>query len=308
MKKILLLLIVSFLCDKVIAQNKQEMVIFPFYTENFFISPFYKDIPTTYTDINTVSLNFGLILSNYLRVYEKGTKYQLNKTKTKGNITYTYTSGVGRNLKYIYFKYNIFVYHNLYIIKSLEISGDFDLVAQFYLRAWKTTLQKGDIIKNEWVYNYSGLDKISFRNYKGKTKVIVTNTTLSNKQDFEIYREESKRKYLIQKEILKKERIKQKNRSDSLNILAEKNRLLKRKKNIEKRRKQSIEKKKKEVVLGVFIVQKNRKNIKFRSDSISDKIKIFLRSQLIKEKKGKYIMYIKNINAKELKLMSKRKV
>lgn len=299
MKKITFITLLL-ICTVSVAQSKKLSNIYPYYTENYYTPPYYRTMPTTYTDVNTVMENFRPLLSQLLRVNEKDVKYNLNRQGTKGTITYIFTSGVGKRLKYIYFKYNVFEYQDFHIVKDLTVTGDFDLVTPFYLRAWKTSLQKGDLKKSEWAYNYFYLDKISYR-YKNGAIVKVTNNQFKTVQEFDAYREKSKAEYFVKKKKDSIEHINKLKRSDSLQKDLEKRKHLQHKRNIEKREQLRNKRNAQKPKMGIITAIKKRKNITFQKEP-SERVKEFVNNYLKDKKKGTYIIYIKNINAKNLEV------
>lgn len=189
MKKIIFFILLSNFCFA------QEYAMSPFYGEN--LKPYYKYIPRqmTYYDIASVVWNNDHLLEE-LGLSQLNVKDNLSSDLKSGNFIYTYTSGAGKDIYHLYFKYNVINYNNKLLVKSVEISGSFSLITKFFIYVWPTKVQEGDLKKNILVKKYAMMDDMIYQYHNGKPTILISNRSFKNLNDFIVYRENSKTEYL----------------------------------------------------------------------------------------------------------------
>lgn len=300
MKKYILILVLILFKLGLKAQEI-EMFITPIYQESLPKSYYYKPQMVTYCDYNTVSINFDKLLIDKLNLGKGEQKTSFSKDLSKGVITDVYTTKVGRNIKRIYFKYNLFEYKRLWVIKSVDITGDFDLLLDFYVFAYlngKVERERKSVFTNYF------LDNVFFQ-LQGNRKIKITRTQFKNIDEFHQYRERSKKEYLEKKGKIefKKQQEEEKERKY---WEAKKEAKEKRKIEAEKERKEFKERQKNYLPKSdVWIVVKSKKGLQIFGKS-NERIKKAIEERMNTEKKGHYSVFIKDTNAKKLILKVKK--
>lgn len=170
--------------------------ISPYYGEQEVYASQYQYKQMTYYDVAAVESNLHFILHNNLKLNEVDSKENLSANLSSGTITKTYSTSVGRDIYRMQIKYNVGLFENQHIVKSLTVSGSPYLVTKFYVFAWPTKIQEGDLKKNELVKNYYLQDDISYQFHNGKPVITITNRQIQGIADFAAYREGSKAAYI----------------------------------------------------------------------------------------------------------------
>lgn len=305
MLKNLQISIILLLSHLFLSTQKYEMFISPIYSETQPKSNTYLPNMVTYCDYNSVAVNFDKLLRYNLQLNNGEQKDWFNKELTIGTITDVYTTHTGQKIERIYLKYNVFEYNNLWVIKSVEITGDLRLLVAFYLYSFPTAkVQEGDIKKKELVFTNYNFDKISFQ-IKGKPMIKITSNQFKNKGEFSEYREKSKKEYFIKKAEIEEKR---KAEADSIRLVQEKQlEELKRQKEEraiqrEQERKERIEIAKNAIPKSdTWIVIKKGNNIKIVGKT-NEKVKSAIEQRINTEKDGHYSVFIPDTRAEGLEL------
>lgn len=169
----------------------------PYYGEPEVYSSQYQYKQMTYYDVAAVESNLHFILHNNLKLNEVNSKENFSADLSSGTIIKTYSTSVGRDVYRMQIKYDLGLFDNQHIVKSLTVSGSPYLVTKFYIYAWPTKIQEGDLKKNELVKNYYLQDDISYQFHNGKPVISVTNRQIKNIADFTAFKESSKADYVV---------------------------------------------------------------------------------------------------------------
>lgn len=260
--------------------------ISPYYGEQEVYSYKYQFKQITYYDVASVETNLHLLLHDRLKLNEVNSKENFTPDLESGTIEKTYSTSVGSSVYRMKLKFNVALYDDQHLVKSLNISGDPYLVTKFYLYAWRTKIQEGDLKKNELVKNYYMQDDISYQFHNGKPVISITNRELKSIADFKAYREKSKGEVLEKienSEIAINVKPNFKTKSDSLlkKEIAE---------NSEKLRLERAASSKSEV----YFIDSNSGKIK---PTPNEQVLSFITKSLDGAKKGTYSFFIKDINA-----------
>lgn len=170
--------------------------ISPYYGEQEVYTSQYQYKQMTYYDVAAVESNLHFILHNNMKLNEVDSKENLSADLSSGIILKTYSTSVGRDIYRMQIKYNVGLFEDQLIVKSLTVSGSPYLVTKFYIYAWSTKIQEGDLKKNELVKNYYLQDDISYQFHNGKPVISITNRQIHSMEDFTAFREGAKRSYL----------------------------------------------------------------------------------------------------------------
>jgi len=144
----------------------------------------------TYYDLNFVDRriqdfmrdNLHMVIKQTPKFYKQnGVEFLIVKYFPEASIGIT-------NPGFIQFKYLLFENHfKNAIIKSCKITGDFNMLINFYASYWPTNMHINPGPKDEVAYTYLMQDKISFaltpKNHQGE--INISNTTLKTNSDYE---------------------------------------------------------------------------------------------------------------------------
>ena len=266
MKRQLILITIIFLTQNVFAQN-----ISPYYPAPFFSSTLNKyECQFTYFDLNFVSLNIQDFMSRKFAMSQDGSQSKYNLKEGKGTISNVYIDqiSINREPRKIKITYTIFPIEKEFVIKSVKITGNADVVLKFYVYFWSTTLNFDDVSKKEAVSNRYFQDRISYSYNNGNSYIQINNTTVKDDKNFIDNFIIKKTKYNKEKieaekkeEILKQEKIKEKEiKLEKLKIKKEKE-------------KQEEEKQQEEKELA-YEEKLNTKNLQFSYKVIKTKKKV----------------------------------
>ncbi|SHK69534.1 hypothetical protein [Epilithonimonas mollis] len=170
--------------------------ISPYYGEQEVYASQYQYRQMTYYDLAAVESNLHFILHNNLKLNQVDSKENLKDDVSSGTITTTYSTSVGRDVYRMQIKYDVALFEDQHIVKSMTVSGSPYLVTKFYLMAWRTKIQEGDLKKNELVKNYYLQDDISYQFHNGKPVITIKNRQFQGLGDFAAFREGSKASYI----------------------------------------------------------------------------------------------------------------
>ncbi|MGV4530490.1 hypothetical protein [Ornithobacterium rhinotracheale] len=275
------------LLGAVVSAQNNEMFISPIYSD---VQPkSYEYIPrmVTYCDINSVTMNFYKLLHDKMGLSNGEQKENFASDLTAGTITDEFNTPAGKKIDKLNLKYNVFEYHNLWVVKSVDITGDLNLLMKFYIYAYPgAKVEQGDFNKREFVYTNYLFDKITF-NLKGKPSIKITNTQFKNIAEFDTYRENSKREFLESK--------KQKEMEATTKTVQQQASKTKATKSKEPKVYKPSAKS------DVWIVIKDKKGVKIIGAKEENVIKA-IQDRMANEKNGKYSVFVKNIYAENLDL------
>lgn len=137
----------------------------------------------TYFDINYVHTKVHLFVSNTLGLsQDDNVVYDFNE-KNK-SIIYTYHTFMGSGKpKDLKIKYIVFPDEHNLIIKSVEISGFYNYVANFFIKFWYTSFDFSNINKNELLVNNFLQDRVALTSGENR-KINITSSTIKSEVQF----------------------------------------------------------------------------------------------------------------------------
>lgn len=194
--------------------------LFSFMTLSQSISPYYPsqiskgnslyETQFTFIDLNFVNVKVENFVNIKMNLTLNSPTYNLKEGK--GSITYTFIDKIAINKepRQLNLKYNVFPFENEFVIESVEISGNNDLVTSFYIKFWNTKLDFDNNQKNVIVENNYLQDHNTYLNSDGKSVIKIKNSTIFDREkfisDFKLKRE-SENLRIIHDEKLKNEKI-----------------------------------------------------------------------------------------------------
>lgn len=155
------------------------------------ISPYYPSEPMfdgeetqfTFFEYNYVSVRIQNFLSNNMDMTFVSDDYIVNDPYTKLRLIFKkYVSQDNQRLKFDFILFNT---DDKLIIKSVKITGDYELLALFFVKYWNTTLQFSDTVgENPIAYSYYLQDKAEFIREKNSYAIVVNNSTIRDVNNF----------------------------------------------------------------------------------------------------------------------------
>lgn len=154
------------------------------------ISPYYPGKPAivndyneyqtqiTFVDLNHVVLKIQDFLSSKMKLSPHG-KERYNLKEGIGTISYEYLTSSGKPKK-INLTFTVFPIDHDFIIESCAITGDNDLVLQFYVKYWDTNINIDEITAKRTAHSRFLQDEISY--YPGH--LIIKNSTIRSRDEF----------------------------------------------------------------------------------------------------------------------------
>lgn len=137
----------------------------------------------TYFDINYVHTKVHLFVSNTLGLSQDD-NIMYNFTEKNKSIIYRYQTFMGSGKpKELKIKYNVFPDEHNLIIKSVEISGFYNYVANFFIKFWYTSFDYSNINKNELLVNNFLQDRVALTSGENR-KINITSSTIKSEVQF----------------------------------------------------------------------------------------------------------------------------
>lgn len=189
----LLLLFIPFLS---ISQEVSPYFPTPFSSENRY------ETQMTYFDLNFVSLKVQDFFSRKFLMQQSDSKANLKEGK--GTITNIYEDkiAINRDTRKVNVTYEVFPIGNEFVIKNVQIEGDYEVVTKFYVYYWSTDLNFGDLKDKEIAKNYFLQDRISYSSNNGNTIINIVNTAIEDEEKFTKDYLEKKQKFDVDKKAL----------------------------------------------------------------------------------------------------------
>ena len=181
MKKILLLTLLTF------SLFIQAQEVSPYYpAKNNVTDPFNFTSQLTYFDLNYISNNISEFLTYRMNmVVEKEDDSKL--LFDGGKNVYQYTDRIAASGSHnLIITYNVGKTNDIYVIKSVTISGDKERVYDFFVEFWKTTINFKEPSGKSDVSLLTGQDVVKLFFNKGKPYITVTNGTYKTIEEFNL--------------------------------------------------------------------------------------------------------------------------